>query len=54
MVARFVYTTTVSFVLVFMYGRFMCLEFSRVPIEPLQTAYDWYSFNVIPTIGQVT
>ncbi|CAM9138227.1 unnamed protein product [Ectocarpus fasciculatus] len=34
-------------------GRFMCLEFSRVPIEPLQKAYDWYSFNVIPTIGQV-
>eukprot|EP00752_Nemacystus_decipiens_P005583 g5052.t1 len=34
-------------------GRFMCLEFSRVPIEPLQQAYDWYSFNVIPTIGEV-
>eukprot|EP00903_Cladosiphon_okamuranus_P012708 g11882.t1 len=34
-------------------GRFMCLEFSRVPIEPLQKAYDWYSFNVIPTIGEL-
>eukprot|EP00904_Undaria_pinnatifida_P013055 jgi/Undpi1/8880/HiC_scaffold_25.g11342.m1 len=34
-------------------GRFMCLEFSHVPIELLQKAYDWYSFNVIPTIGQV-
>ena len=34
--------------------RFMCLEFSHVPIEPLQKAYDWYSFNVIPTIGQVS
>ncbi|CAN0098710.1 unnamed protein product [Pylaiella littoralis] len=33
-------------------GRFMCLEFSRVPIEPLQKAYDWYSFNVIPAIGE--
>ncbi|CAM9658645.1 unnamed protein product [Ascophyllum nodosum] len=33
-------------------GRFMCLEFSRVPIAPLRQAYDWYSFNVIPTIGQ--
>lgn len=34
--------------------RFMCLEFSRVPLAPLRQAYDWYSFNVIPTIGQVT
>lgn len=33
--------------------RFMCLEFSRVSIEPLQKAYDWYSFNVIPTLGEV-
>lgn len=33
--------------------RFMCLEFSRVPVEPLRKAYDWYSFNVIPTIGEV-
>ncbi|CAM9866723.1 unnamed protein product [Hapterophycus canaliculatus] len=31
----------------------MCLEFSRVPLEPLQKVYDWYSFNVIPTIGEV-
>lgn len=31
----------------------MCLEFSRVPLQPLQKVYDWYSFNVIPTIGQV-
>lgn len=34
-------------------GRFMCLEFSRVPIQSLQKAYDWYSFNVIPAIGEV-
>lgn len=33
--------------------RFMCLEFSRVPIQSLQKAYDWYSFNVIPAIGEV-
>lgn len=31
----------------------MCLEFSRVPLAPLRQAYDWYSFNIIPTIGQV-
>lgn len=33
-------------------GRFMCLEFSHVhPL--LQPAYDAYSFNVIPALGQV-
>lgn len=31
----------------------MCLEFSRVPIASLQKAYDWYSFNVIPAVGEV-
>lgn len=24
-----------------------------MPIATLQKAYDWYSFNVIPTIGEV-
>lgn len=35
-------------------ARFMCLEFSHVAVEPLQQLYDWYSFNVIPSIGEVT
>jgi demethylmenaquinone methyltransferase/2-methoxy-6-polyprenyl-1,4-benzoquinol methylase len=33
-------------------GRFLCLEFSRPVTEPLQKAYDAYSFNMIPAIGQ--
>jgi ubiquinone/menaquinone biosynthesis methyltransferase len=33
-------------------GRFMCLEFSRVNNPILAQAYDAYSFNVIPAIGQ--
>src|SRR5271168_3175309 len=33
-------------------GRFLCLEFSRPVTEPLQAAYDAYSFKVIPTVGQ--
>ena len=32
-------------------GRFYCLEFSRPPATALRTAYDAYSFNVIPAIG---
>ena len=32
-------------------GRFLCLEFSRPVVEPLQKLYDAYSFNVIPEIG---
>lgn len=34
-------------------GRFMCLEFSRVNNPLLRAAYDAYSFNVIPAMGQV-
>ena len=34
-------------------GRFMCLEFSQVPNEYFRAIYDYYSFNVIPSIGQV-
>ncbi|MGE5500445.1 MAG: class I SAM-dependent methyltransferase [Ignavibacteriales bacterium] len=33
-------------------GRFLCLEFSRPVTEALQKAYDAYSFNVIPRIGE--
>jgi demethylmenaquinone methyltransferase/2-methoxy-6-polyprenyl-1,4-benzoquinol methylase len=32
-------------------GRLLVLEFSKVA-EPLQKAYDWYSFNVMPLIGR--
>jgi demethylmenaquinone methyltransferase / 2-methoxy-6-polyprenyl-1,4-benzoquinol methylase len=31
----------------------MVLEFSRIPNELMQKAYDLYSFNVIPAMGQV-
>lgn len=33
-------------------GRFLCLEFSQLPVEGLQKLYDLYSFNVIPRMGQ--
>ena len=32
-------------------GRMLVLEFSKVA-QPLAKAYDWYSFNVLPRIGQ--
>ena len=32
-------------------GRLLVLEFSR-PAQPLQRAYDWYSFNVLPLLGR--
>ncbi|MEM1078010.1 MAG: bifunctional demethylmenaquinone methyltransferase/2-methoxy-6-polyprenyl-1,4-benzoquinol methylase UbiE [Pseudomonadota bacterium] len=34
-------------------GRLMVLEFSQLPNPGLQKAYDLYSFNVIPPMGQV-
>ena len=34
-------------------GRLMVLEFSQIPNDLLQRAYDLYSFNVIPVMGQV-
>jgi len=34
-------------------GRLMVLEFSRIPNEAMQWAYDRYSFNVIPAMGRV-
>ena len=33
-------------------GRFLCLEFSRVPVPLLRRLYDLYSFNVIPALGR--
>ncbi len=32
-------------------GRLMVLEFSKVA-KPLEKAYDWYSFKVLPRLGQ--
>jgi len=32
-------------------GRLLVLEFSKVA-QPLEKAYDWYSFNVMPLIGR--
>jgi demethylmenaquinone methyltransferase/2-methoxy-6-polyprenyl-1,4-benzoquinol methylase len=32
-------------------GRFFCLEFSHVVVEPLQKLYDAYSSAVIPRLG---
>jgi demethylmenaquinone methyltransferase/2-methoxy-6-polyprenyl-1,4-benzoquinol methylase len=33
-------------------GRFLCLEFSSVDVPGLEAIYDYYSFNVIPRVGQ--
>jgi demethylmenaquinone methyltransferase / 2-methoxy-6-polyprenyl-1,4-benzoquinol methylase len=33
-------------------GRLMVLEFSQIPNDLMQKAYDLYSFNVIPAMGQ--
>ncbi|MET0348445.1 MAG: bifunctional demethylmenaquinone methyltransferase/2-methoxy-6-polyprenyl-1,4-benzoquinol methylase UbiE [Rhizobacter sp.] len=33
-------------------GKLLVLEFSKVA-KPLEKAYDWYSFKVLPRIGQV-
>jgi demethylmenaquinone methyltransferase/2-methoxy-6-polyprenyl-1,4-benzoquinol methylase len=32
-------------------GKLLVLEFSRVA-QPLQKAYDWYSFNILPVLGR--
>jgi demethylmenaquinone methyltransferase/2-methoxy-6-polyprenyl-1,4-benzoquinol methylase len=32
-------------------GRLLVLEFSKVA-KPLEKAYDWYSFNVLPRVGR--
>lgn len=33
-------------------GRFLCLEFSHVDLPLMDKVYDFYSFNVIPRLGQ--
>jgi len=33
-------------------GRFLCLEFSSVDVPGLDTLYEFYSFKLIPRIGQ--
>ncbi|RZU02256.1 bifunctional demethylmenaquinone methyltransferase/2-methoxy-6-polyprenyl-1,4-benzoquinol methylase UbiE [Rivibacter subsaxonicus] len=33
-------------------GRLLVLEFSKVA-KPLEKAYDWYSFNILPRLGQL-
>lgn len=34
-------------------GRFLCLEFSRVVLPPLERPYELYSFAVLPLLGRV-
>ncbi len=34
-------------------GRLMVLEFSQIPNDLMQKAYDLYSFNVIPAMGKI-
>ncbi|WP_372657054.1 bifunctional demethylmenaquinone methyltransferase/2-methoxy-6-polyprenyl-1,4-benzoquinol methylase UbiE [Hydrogenophaga sp.] len=33
-------------------GKLLVLEFSKVA-QPLEKAYDWYSFNILPKLGQL-
>ena len=33
-------------------GRFFCLEFSKVVLPLFDKAYDYYSFNLLPKLGQ--
>ncbi len=33
------------------HGKLLVLEFSKVA-QPLQKAYDWYSFNILPRLGK--
>jgi demethylmenaquinone methyltransferase/2-methoxy-6-polyprenyl-1,4-benzoquinol methylase len=33
-------------------GKLLVLEFSRVA-KPLEKAYDWYSFNILPKLGKL-
>jgi demethylmenaquinone methyltransferase/2-methoxy-6-polyprenyl-1,4-benzoquinol methylase len=32
-------------------GKLLVLEFSKVA-KPLEKAYDWYSFNILPQLGK--
>lgn len=33
-------------------GKFVCLEFSRVKVSPLERVYDFYSFQLLPVLGE--
>lgn len=33
-------------------GTFVCLEFSHVTLSPLQKVYDFYSFHLLPVLGE--
>jgi ubiquinone/menaquinone biosynthesis methyltransferase len=33
-------------------GKFVCLEFSQLAAPPLQWAYDFYSFQLLPALGE--
>src|SRR5260370_34561907 len=35
-------------------GRFLCLEFAPSVAPPLQLLYDFYSFQVLPVLGQIS
>ncbi|KAL9644009.1 hypothetical protein ABK040_005477 [Willaertia magna] len=34
-------------------GHFVCLEFSEVSDVIMKAIYDWYSFNIIPKMGEI-
>eukprot|EP00818_Percolomonas_sp_WS_P002479 CAMPEP_0117447992 /NCGR_PEP_ID=MMETSP0759-20121206/7162_1 /TAXON_ID=63605 /ORGANISM="Percolomonas cosmopolitus, Strain WS" /LENGTH=282 /DNA_ID=CAMNT_0005240347 /DNA_START=195 /DNA_END=1046 /DNA_ORIENTATION=- len=34
-------------------GHFVCMEFSKVDTPVVREFYDWYSYNVIPKMGEV-
>jgi demethylmenaquinone methyltransferase/2-methoxy-6-polyprenyl-1,4-benzoquinol methylase len=34
-------------------GQFYCLEFGPMPRSPLKPLYEFYSFNIVPMIGQI-
>jgi len=34
-------------------GRFLCLEFTPSVFPPLQPVYDFYSFRILPLLGQI-
>jgi demethylmenaquinone methyltransferase / 2-methoxy-6-polyprenyl-1,4-benzoquinol methylase len=34
-------------------GHFLCLEFSHIPQKDVAKFYDWYSFNIIPHMGEL-
>lgn len=33
-------------------GRFICLEFSQIQTESFQDLYDWWSFHIMPFLGE--